>query len=231
MRLLLSLLCFSLVFVACGADASPTPAAGAGKPDAPAVALTTKPAENPALRDPAQATQKAPDVFEVEFETTKGHFVIEVDRSWSPHGADRFYNMVSVGYYNDVRIFRVVRNFVAQFGMHADPTVSKAWSGSRIPGDSVRKSNLKGTLTFAMLSDPNSRSNQLFINLKDNARLDNMGFAPVGKVTRGLDVVEGLYNGYGEEPSQEAIAKRGNAYLDENFPKLDAIKSAYIIAK
>ena len=239
MRLSLPILLCALFFVACSDDAAPQPAAGAGKPEAPAGQPLPKVADHAALRDPTKATLKAPDKFEVAFETTKGNFVVEVERAWAPNGADRFFNLVSIGYYNDVRFFRVVRNFVAQFGMHGDPTVHAAWSANaaRIPADRVMKSNMRGTLTYAMQQDPGSRTNQMFINLRDNARLDNSGFAAFGRVSSGMDVVDALYNGYGDGPpqgsgpSQDKISKLGNAYLDEDFPKADAIKSAKIVTK
>lgn len=182
---------------------------------------------------PAQATVQAaataPDSFQVRFETSRGPFTVQVTRALSPHGADRFYQLVSIGYFTDVRFFRVVPNFVAQFGMNGDPEVNARWASRTIPDDSVRTTNARGTIVFAT-SGPNSRSNQLFINLVDNPRLDAMGFAPIGRVIDGMDVVESLYSGYGESPDQTQISTSGNAYLERMFPKLDYIKSATIVS-
>ena len=225
-----------LVFVAaCGDDAKPAEAQGAGTPSEPAKAAVVDPNENPALRDPTKAKLEAPAQFKVEFETTAGKFTMVCERRWSPHGVDRFYNLVQAGYYKDVAFFRVVKNFVAQFGMHGDPAVNKVWSGTRIPADPVLCSNVRGTVSFAMLQDPNTRSNQLFINLKNNASLDNMRFAPIGKVAEGMDVVDKLYSGYGDGPpqgggpSQQSISNLGNKYLADEFPKLDYIRSARVL--
>lgn len=235
MRLGLFLMMLSLGLVSCGdSDDAGHPAAGAGKPDAPAAAAVPKAGENPALRDPIKAAKKAPDFFEVEFDTTQGQFTVAVERKDAPHGADRFYSMVCVGYYTDVRFFRVGANFMAQFGIHGDPTVNEAWARSPLPADRVTRPNTKGWLTFAMGRSPDSRSNQMFINTKDNRYLDKDGFAPVGKVTVGMDVVLKLYSGYGEGPGgpdQAKLKSLGNAYLDKDFPKLDAIKSAKIIER
>jgi peptidyl-prolyl cis-trans isomerase A (cyclophilin A) len=170
----------------------------------------------------------APDSFQVNFQTSRGPFTVEVTRSLSPHGADRFYQLVSVGYFTGVRFFRVVPGFVAQFGMNGDPKVNAAWADRKIPDDSVKESNARGTLVFAT-AGPNSRANQLFINLVDNARLDRMGFSPIGRVVDGMSVVDSIYAGYGEQPSQDLIGTQGNQYLERNFPKLDYIKSATIV--
>lgn len=186
-----------------------------------------------ALMDPAKANEQAPDTFVVKFATSAGDFQIEVTREWSPQGADRFYNLVKNGFYNDVRFFRVVPNFVVQFGLNGDPAVSKIWSQARIDDDPVKSSNTKGAITFAM-AGPNTRTTQVFINLRDNKRLDGMGFSPFGKVTEGMEVVEKLYGGYGDGPpsgrgpNQGKITAQGNAYLKESFPELDYIKTATI---
>ena len=182
------------------------------------------------LMDPAKLTEKAPATFKAKFETTKGTFVIEVHRDWAPNGADRFYNLVKAGYFNDVKFFRVVPSFVVQFGIHGDPSIASKWLQSNIQDDPVKESNKKGYLTFAMSSAPNSRSVQMFINLKDNTGLDAKGFAPIGKVTSGMDIVEKLYDGYGEGLTQlqGRIASEGNAFLEKNYPQLDGIKKATI---
>ncbi|HEX6986713.1 MAG TPA: peptidylprolyl isomerase [Planctomycetaceae bacterium] len=180
-----------------------------------------------------QATDKdpqAPDTYQVRFDTTAGPFVVEVKRELAPRGADRFYRLVKEGYYDDVRIFRVVDGFVAQFGMSGDPQTNAKWKDARFPDDPVKASNKKGTITFAT-SGPNSRTTQLFINLADNARLDQMGFAPFGEVIEGMDAVEKFHSGYGEAPQQGRIAAQGNEYLDAQFPKLTKIKSARVVSE
>jgi peptidyl-prolyl cis-trans isomerase A (cyclophilin A) len=184
-----------------------------------------------ALRNPAALKEKAPEEFKVKFETTKGDFVVDVKRAWSPNGADRFYNLVKNGFFDGVRFFRVVPNFVVQFGIHGDPDLAMKWLESNIPDDKVVESNKRGFLTYAKSAAPNSRSTQLFINLKDNERLDAMGFSPFGKVTSGMDVVDKLYSEYGERLTQlqGEIATKGNAYLDREWPKLDHIKKAALV--
>ena len=175
---------------------------------------------------------QAPDQYTVELDTTKGPILIEVHRDWSPHGADRFYELVRNGYYNDVAFFRVVDGFMAQVGINGDPALNAKWREDRIPDDPVKGSNTPGTVSFAT-SGPNSRTTQFFINLVDNSRLDGMGFSPFGKV-KDMTTVEALYAGYGEGaprgrgPSQALLQSQGNAYLKDNFPKLDYIKSAKI---
>jgi peptidyl-prolyl cis-trans isomerase A (cyclophilin A) len=184
------------------------------------------------LKDPAALKDKAPATFKAKFETTKGDFVVEVKRDWSPNGADRFYNLVKRGYYDGVKFFRVVPTFVVQFGIHGDPELAMKWLQSNIPDDKVVESNKRGFLTYAKSARPNSRSVQLFINLGDNARLDKDGFAPFGKVTEGMDVVDKLYSGYDHQALaslQGEIAAKGNAYLEKEYPKLDAVKKATIV--
>ena len=178
-------------------------------------------------QQPAQPTQ-APATYQVELDTSAGPVVIEVTRDLAPLGADRFYQLVQSGYYNDVRVFRVVDGFVAQFGMSGDPATNAQWSARRFPDDPVKQTNAAGTLTFAT-SGPNSRTTQLFINLADNPRLDQMGFAPFGRIVKGMKNVEKFHSGYGEQPNQGQIAAQGNAYLDAQFPKLTKIKSAKIV--
>jgi peptidyl-prolyl cis-trans isomerase A (cyclophilin A) len=182
------------------------------------------------LMNPASLRAKAPDLFNVKLTTTKGDVIIEVHRDWAPLGADRFYNLVKNGYYTNASFFRVVPNFVVQFGMAADPAVGKAWYDANFKDDPVIQSNKKGYVVFAKTSAPNSRSTQIFINLNNNAPLDKDGFAPFGVVTEGMNVVEQFYGGYGEAPDQTSILNQGKAYLDKNFPKLDSIKSATVIA-
>lgn len=168
--------------------------------------------------------------FQVKFETSKGDFVLEVDPKLAPKGAARFRELVEQKFYDDCRFFRVVRGFMVQFGIHGDPVVSKKWREATIKDDKVKGSNVRGTITFAT-SGPDSRTTQLFINFEDNARLDNLGFAPFGKVVKGMDVVDSLYSDYGEAPSkfQGKIQAEGNDFLKAEFPKLDFIKTARIV--
>jgi peptidyl-prolyl cis-trans isomerase A (cyclophilin A) len=182
-------------------------------------------ASQPNLQQPATLTEQAPAEYDVTLVTTKGDVIIHVTRSWAPLGADRFYNLVKHGFYNDAAFFRVVPNFVVQFGLSADPKISGAWRSANLKDDPVTQSNKQGHITFAT-AGPNTRTTQLFINLGDNVFLDKQGFAPFGKVTSGMDVVRKLHSGYGERPDQGAISSQGNAYLDKNFPSLDRIKTA-----
>jgi len=188
---------------------------------------TSSQATSRALLHPALLKAKAPAIFKARFTTTKGDFVIEVHRDWSPLGADRFYNLVKNGFYNRAHFFRVVSGFVVQFGLSPTPGVNTAWHDATIQDDPVTQTNSKGSITFAT-SGPNTRTTQLFISLGDNARLDAMGFSPFGKVIEGMDVVEKLYSGYGEAPDQGRIQAEGKPYLDANFPQLDSIKLARI---
>jgi cyclophilin family peptidyl-prolyl cis-trans isomerase len=207
-------------------------AAGCRRGERPEAATAT----TPAFRDPASAAmrEQAPATFRARFETTKGDFVIEVQRDWAPLGADRFYNLVRSGYYDGVRFFRVISGFMAQFGIHGDPLVSAVWRDQQIPDDSVRQSNTRGMVSFAT-AGPNTRTTQLFINYGDNIRLDDTGFAPFGRVEEGMDVVDRLYAEYGEGaprgrgPNQGRIQAEGNAYLKRDFPKLDFIRRATIL--
>jgi peptidyl-prolyl cis-trans isomerase A (cyclophilin A) len=212
------------------------------QPMALAVAITTgraaegeKQAANTAdLTDPAKFTEKAPDTFKAQFETTKGKFTVEITRSLAPNGADRFYNLVRSGYFKDLAFFRVIPGFMVQFGIHGDPKVSAAWRKAAINDDPVKGSNKRGTITFAT-AGPNTRTTQLFINFVDNSRLDGMGFSQFGKVTEGMDVVDKINGEYGEGapsgrgPSQGRVQAEGNTYLKKDFPNLDYIKSAAII--
>src|SRR5689334_16419878 len=177
--------------------------------------------------------ENAPDVFTVNLDTSKGPVAIEVHRDWAPIGVDHFYTLVKTGFYDGDRFFRVVRNFVVQFGVNGDPKTNRLWSNANLPDDPVKQSNVKGTLTYAT-AGPNTRSTQLFINLKNNAFLDKDGFAPIGKVTSGMDVVESFYNSYGDMPpsgngpDSSLIEQQGNDYLASRFPRLDYIKKATI---
>lgn len=183
------------------------------------------------LFQPESLKEQAPAKYRVRFETTKGPFVIEVTRSWAPLGADRFYNLVKNGFYADASFFRVIPEAVAQFGISANPQLSMVWTEAKIADDPVIRSNERGTLTFATFGK-DARTTQVFINLRDNTELDKKRFAPFGKVVEGMKVVDKLYGGYGDEPprgrgpSQTHIINEGKAYLDQEFPKLDSIKSA-----
>lgn len=183
----------------------------------------------------APADSQIPDVFQVEFDTTKGKFIVEVQKAWAPVGAERFYNLVKEGYYTDIAFFRVLKGFVAQFGIHGKPEVAKKWGNATIKDDKVAKSNLRGYITFAT-AGPNTRTTQLFINLADNARLDGMGFSPFAQVVgEGMKVVDQFYADYGEGapngggPAQDLMEQKGNTYLREKFSKLDYLKSAKIL--
>jgi peptidyl-prolyl cis-trans isomerase A (cyclophilin A) len=167
-------------------------------------------------------------MFRVVFATSKGPITVEVHRDWAPIGADRFYELVKSGFFDQDRFFRVVPNFVVQWGINGDPAVQMKWREKTIPDDPVTQSNKTGTITFAKTGAPNSRTTQLFINLADNPSLDGQGFAPFGQVISGLNVVESLYSGYGETPDQNQIQVQGNAYLQGQFPMLDYIQTARV---
>jgi peptidyl-prolyl cis-trans isomerase A (cyclophilin A) len=179
-------------------------------------------------RAPSSAAAPAPDTFRVAFETTRGDFAVDVIRAWSPRDVDRFHELVKAGYFTDVAFFRVLPGFVAQFGMHGDPSTNKRWDDSPIPDDPVVQSNKRGTIVFAT-SGPNTRGNQFFINFANNSSLDRQGFSPFGRVVEGMGVVDSIYAGYGEEPDQSRVAAEGNAYLKRHFPRLDYIKSARVV--
>lgn len=197
---------------------------------APAAAAPSA-APSAALLSPETANELAPATFRVRFDTTKGPFVVSVTRSWASMGADRFYNLVKRGYYDDVAFFRVLPGFMAQVGIHGAPEVNAKWRGARIPDDVREKSNTRGRVTFAM-GGPNTRTTQIFFNYGDNSRLDGMGFPPFGEVVEGMEVLESLYGGYGEGapsgpgPDQGRLQGEGNAYLKAAYPLLDYIKTA-----
>jgi len=174
------------------------------------------------------APPMAPAVFRARFETSKGTFVVEAHRDWAPNGVDRFHQLVKSGYYDNVRFFRVLPDFMVQFGMHGDPAVAAQWEPLMLPDDPVVQSNKRGFVTFAKRTEPNTRTTQLFINFKDNAFLDSQGFSPIGVVVEGMSVVDKLYSGYGETPNQDSIRTEGNAYLEKEFPQLDFIRTARI---
>ena len=179
--------------------------------------------------------EPSPAEYRVSVETTKGRFVIAVTRALAPRGADRFYRLVSAGYFDDSRFFRVVPGFIAQFGIPGDPAITRVWKDRRIPDDSARASNGRGMIAYAM-TGPNTRTTQLFISLVDNSRrIDAQGFAPIGRVVSGMEVVDQLYGGYGETAGggmraghQDRMMTEGNQHLDRDFPKLDRILRARV---
>jgi peptidyl-prolyl cis-trans isomerase A (cyclophilin A) len=185
------------------------------------------------LANPAALNEPAPATYKAKFDTSKGVFVIEVTRAWAPQGADRFYNLVKNGFFDNTRFFRVIPNFMVQFGISGDPALNGKWRVARIPDDKPAQSNTRGMVTFAT-SGPNARTTQVFINFKNNSRLDPLGFAPFGKVVSGMNVVDALNGEYGEGapdgrgPDQMRLQAEGNAYLAKDFPRMDFIKKATI---
>ena len=197
---------------------------------------TTALTPSAALLDPGLTSEKAPDVFKVKFSTTRGDFIVEVVRSWAPIGADRLFNLVKIGFFTDVAFFRVMKNFVVQFGIHGDPEVTAAWREATIPDDDVIESNQRGMVSFANRRAPNTRTTQMFISLAGmNNYLDAEGYAPIGKVIEGMEVVDSLHNAYGDGPprgsgpKQAMIQSQGNSYLQSDFPDLDYVKTAVIM--
>lgn len=200
--------------------------ASTGAPPAPRRPVGPHPeADDARLLDPSRANARAPDRFEVHFRTTRGDFVVDVQRAWAPRGVDRLYNLVAMGFFRDIAFFRVVPGFVAQFGIHGRPDVARAWSAARLEDDPVVESNERGTVVFAS-AGPDSRTTQLFINFGDNRRLDGMGFAPLGRIVEGMGVVDAIHSGHGQKPDQGRIAAEGNAYLRADFAELDYILHA-----
>jgi peptidyl-prolyl cis-trans isomerase A (cyclophilin A) len=213
----------------------PTPAPPVEKPE-PVVETIEVPE---ILLHPEQATEEAPNTFTVLFTTTKGDFLVEVDKSWAPQGVNRFYNLVNIGYFENVAFFRAIKGFMVQFGLHGAPEVNTVWREAQISDDAANQSNTRGMLTFAT-AGANTRTSQLFINLEDNSSLDSQGFTPFAKVVDeegrggGMSVVDSLFTGYGEGaprgrgPNQQLIHQRGNAYLKLNFPELDYLISVRV---
>ncbi|MCX5797517.1 MAG: peptidylprolyl isomerase [Elusimicrobia bacterium] len=234
-RNLLALCCLLFAAACARESAQPSPAAPA-QPAAPAAAPAQPAAAVPAaLLAPEKATEQAPAVFKAKFATTKGDFTMEVHRAWAPHGADRFYNLVKLGYFDNAAFFRAIEGFMVQFGIHGSPQVSAKWRDANIPDDpAAGQSNKRGAAVFAT-AGPNTRTTQLFINYGDNTNLDSMGFTPFGQVTEGMSVVDSLYKGYGEGapqgagPDQGRVQMEGNDYLMRDFPKLDYIKTARLV--
>jgi peptidyl-prolyl cis-trans isomerase A (cyclophilin A) len=209
--------------------ATPPPAeTGAAPTPAPAAAEPAK-APEPEAKAPAKKTAptEAPENFRVKFTTSKGPFVVEVHKAWAPKGVQRFYELVQAGYFDGNRFFRIVPNFIVQFGMSGDPATLRKWD-KNIPDDPVLQTNRTGSLTFAT-AGPNTRTTQLFINLRSNQMLDPQGFAPFAMVVEGMSVVESFNKEYGEKPDQDSIRQRGNEYLNSQFPNLDYIKKAEVV--
>src|SRR5467141_4376706 len=207
-----------------------TPAPAQPQPEVTASAPSAAPRQgyDRALLRAALLKEKAPETFRVKFTTTRGDFVVTVNRAWAPIGADRFYNLVKHHFYDNASFFRVVPGFVVQFGLSAYPPVSAAWEKANLQDEPVIQSNKRGYLTYAKTSMPNTRSTKIFINLKENASLDRQGFSPFGFVdAQGMKVVEMLYDQYGDSgPDQDQISKLGKPYIDKGWPKLDSIKTA-----
>jgi peptidyl-prolyl cis-trans isomerase A (cyclophilin A) len=208
--------------------AAPAKAATAAKGTAPATAAKAAP-KGPNLLDPSTLRARAPEEFDAKLDTTKGAIVIHVVRAWAPNGADRFYNLVRAGFYNGAPFFRVVPGFMVQFGISANPAVSRVWANNNMPDDPVRQSNQPGFVTYAQTSLPNSRSTQLFINYGDNKFLDNQRFAPFGQVIEGMEVARAINAEYGEQPDQGRLTAEGKAYVDRSYPRLDRIVTATIV--
>jgi peptidyl-prolyl cis-trans isomerase A (cyclophilin A) len=198
---------------------------GRGTPQRGATGLS--PAAKARLRAPARLKEVAPATYNARFDTSAGAFVVQVHRDWAPKGADRFYNLVKNGYFDDTRFFRVLPNFMVQFGINGDPSVQSAWRDANIPDEPVKASNKRGFITFAK-AGPDSRTTQVFINFTDNSRLDADGFAPFGQVVTGMELVDKINAEYREQPDQGRIQMQGNAYLTRAFPKLDYIRKATI---
>jgi peptidyl-prolyl cis-trans isomerase A (cyclophilin A) len=195
------------------------------------------PPANPLL-DPAdpRVNQQAPDSFRVQVTTSRGEFIIEVHRAWAPRGVDRFYNLVTNGFYDECRFFRVIFGFVAQVGISGDPAISAAWRSATIPDDPVLRSNLRGYVSFAKPNAADSRTTQIFINFGDNSMIDVKGFAPFGVINEdGMYVAARLFAEYGDAPpggsgpDQARIQSEGNAYLATFFPNLDYIIHAVVL--
>jgi cyclophilin family peptidyl-prolyl cis-trans isomerase len=224
----LACLLVAALLSACGGALGDRSARGAS-PNAAATGAAVD-SVNPLLKGPAATPVRSPEVYRVAFTTSAGVFTIEAQRSLSPLGADRFYEMVQANYFNGTRFFRVVPGFVAQFGMHGDPAVNDVWRERTIADEPRKASNARGPIVFATTPEPDSRTNQFFLNLVDNAeKLDGRGFAPFGRVVEGMEVVDKLNSEYGETVNQGRLASKGNAYLRSWFPALDSIVSVRVV--
>ena len=221
-----ALVCLAVSFLAAGCGES----GGDAEPEGETAA--SSPLLNP---ESPEMTQTAPDTFRARFQTTEGEFTVEVYREWAPRGADRFYNLVQGGFYDGAPFFRVMDGFMVQFGLSDDPEVNRAWMEASIEDDPVVESNTRGTVSFAMRGE-DTRTTQVFINYGDNANLDDMGFAPFGRVVEGMEVAESLHSGYGDVaprgsgPDVRQLYTEGVAYLEREFPELDYIEEATIVS-
>jgi peptidyl-prolyl cis-trans isomerase A (cyclophilin A) len=215
-------------------------ACGGGEPQEQAStqeAAQAEPVLDPAspLLTPEELTEAAPATYRVRFETSVGTIVVQVNKAWSPNGADRFYNLVKNGYYDDTRFYRVVEGFMAQFGLKGVNAIDQAWRNASFPDDPFTRSNGRGTITFAH-AGANTRTTQVFFNFKDNTHLDPSGFTPFGEVVEGLDVMDRIYSGYGElppagkGPDYGKAWVQGNKYLDQDFPEMTKVISATLEA-
>ena len=228
---------FFVMMLVSASLAAQTPAKAPAAPAKSSGAASKAAPTNSRLLNPALFRARAPELYRAKFQTTKGDFTVEVTRANAPLGADRFYNLVKAGYFTGVSFYRVIAGAIVQFGINPSPAVTAAWSKAPIHDEPVKASNKPGAITFAKTDLPNSRTTQLFIDIGDESPLDAMGFAPIGTITEGMDVVKSLYSGYGEMagmnggrgPDQDLYTKQGKAYLDKGFPNLDSIKSASII--
>jgi peptidyl-prolyl cis-trans isomerase A (cyclophilin A) len=233
--LFLLLLVSGVAFAQAPDPAKPAPAKPA--PAKAGAAKAKKAAAPSRLLSPAALKARAPESYQVTFETTKGPFVLEVHRGWAPLGADRFYNLVKNGFFTNVSFYRVLKGSLVQFGAPPDPRVAAVWSRAPISDDPVKQSNTRGRISFAM-GGPNTRTTQVFINMRDNSGYDGMGFAPFGEVIQGMEVIDSLYSGYGDMaeqggqgPSQQRVGVEGKPYLDKSFPNLDSIVSATVTSE
>lgn len=221
-KLLLTLLT-ALFLAACSSSTDQQKKSAEAERTAPPAAEKA-PTPTPA---PAAAPDEKSKTFKVRFTTNKGPVLIEVHPEWAPLGAEHFRKLVEAKYFDGVRFFRIVPNFVVQFGLAANPTVTRKWDVA-IKDDPVAQTNRTGALSFATMG-PGTRTTQIFINLQSNRSLDTQGFAPFAQVVEGMEIIEHLYRGYGEQPDQGAITSQGNAYLEQTFPNLDYIKTATIL--
>jgi peptidyl-prolyl cis-trans isomerase A (cyclophilin A) len=217
---MIRLLCSALLAAALAAQTPPPKQPGSPKKAAP-----TAPSK---LMNPAALNEKAPEDYRARFVTSRGEFVIAVHRSWAPLAADRFYNLVKNGFYDGCVFFRVLPGFVVQWGLHPNPAVQARWEKARLKDEPRKQRNRLGYVAFAATGETDSRSTQVFINLKDSPDLDAQGFAPFGDVVQGIGVTAILNSRHGQKPDQQRILKQGNAYLKATFPDLDYIKSAVI---
>lgn len=235
--LVLAAACTSSPDATSSKQTSARPAGGAAsKPAAASQPNAAEAPVSPVLLEPSKASLTAPAKFTAKLETTKGDVMVEVTRAWAPNGADRFYNLVKAGYYDDTAFFRVIGGFMAQIGISGRPDVNKVWRDARIPDDPVKQSNLPGYVTFAAASMPNSRTTQFFVNFGNNSRLDGMRFAPFGRI-KDMTVMKKIYAGYGEGaprgrgPAQGRLQAEGNPYLKADFPEMDYVKKATIVSE